>query len=208
MRSRLDAMTSRPILLAALLAAVAPAAAMAQAADPAAAQIDSFDNSLLAVMKQAKSLGVQGRYRELQPAVERTFDLPTMTRIAVGPKWTTVSPADQAALVKAFTRYSVAVYAKNFDGYDGEKFVLDPKVQSRGPDKLVHTQLVAPHDKTHDFAYRMRQAADGRWKVIDVYSDQISQLATNRSDFTSTMNSGGASALIRKLDALADKQLR
>jgi len=195
-------------LAAALIGAEVPAAALAQAADPAAAQIDAFDNSLLAVMKQAKSLGVQGRYRELEPAVDRTFDLPTMTRVAVGLKWTSVSPADQAALVKAFTRYSVAVYAKNFDGYDGEKFVMDPKVQSRGPDKLVHVQLTSPHDKTHDFNYRMRLAADGRWKVIDVYSDQISQLATNRSDFASTMNAGGAAALIQKIDALADKQLR
>ena len=66
----------------------------------------------------------------------------------------------------------------------------------------------SPHDKTHDFAYRMRLASDGRWKVIDVYSDAISQLATNRSDYASTMNSGGAPALIQKINALAEKQLK
>jgi phospholipid transport system substrate-binding protein len=196
------------VFAAALIAAAVPAAALAQASDPAAAQIDAFDNALLQVMKQGKSLGVEGRYRELQPAVESSFDLATMTRFAVGPKWTTVSPADQAALVKAFTRLSIASYAKNFDSYDGEKFVLNPTVQSRGPDKLVQTQLVSPHDKTHDFAYRMRLAADGRWKVIDVYSDSISSLATRRSDFASTMNAGGAPALVKKIDALADKQLK
>ena len=55
----------------------------------------------------------------------------------------------------------------------------------------------------------MRMAADGRWKVIDVYyKSSISQLATWRSDFTSTMNSGGAPALTQKIDALADKQLK
>ncbi|HEX4095755.1 MAG TPA: ABC transporter substrate-binding protein [Caulobacteraceae bacterium] len=196
------------VFAAALIAVAVPAAALAQASDPAAAQIDAFDNALLQVMKQGKSVGVEGRYRELQPAVEGAFDLATMTRFAVGPKWTTVSPADQAALVKAFTRLSIASYAKNFDSYDGEKFVLNPAVQSRGPDKLVQTQLVSPHDKTHDFAYRMRVAADGRWKVIDVYSDSISSLATRRSDFASTMNAGGAPALVKKIDALADKQLR
>ena len=202
------AVLAASLFCAAIPAAAVPAAAMAQAADPAAAQIDAFDNTLLAVMHQAKGLGVQGRYREMEPAVQHAFDLPTMTRIAVGQKWATFSPADQAALVKAFTRFSIATYAKNFDGYDGEKFVLDPKVQSRGPDRLVHTQLVSPHDKIHDFAYRMRLATDGRWKVIDVYSDSISQLATSRSDFASTLNSGGAPALIQKIDALADKQLK
>src|SRR5690349_19471162 len=102
-------MSFRPAVLAAALMAVAPAAvvssaAWAQASDPAAAQIESFDSTLLGVMKQAKSLGVQGRYRELEPAMSRTFDLPTMTRFAVGPKWISVAPGDQAALTKAFSR--------------------------------------------------------------------------------------------------------
>lgn len=203
-------MNSRSALFAALLAAAAapPAISQAQASDPAAATIQSFDESLLSVMKQGKSLGVQGRYRELQGPVERTFDLATMTRFSVGPKWSAVSASDQEALVKAFTRLTVAEYAHNFDSYDGEKFTLSPNVQTRAPDKLVQTQLVSPHDKTHDFTYRMRQAADGRWKVIDVYADNISQLATRRSDFASTMNSGGAPALIQKINALAEKQLK
>lgn len=203
-------MTLRPALLAALAAlAAAPAAvSLAQASDPAAAAIQSFDDTLLNVMKQAKSLGVEGRYRELQGPVERAFDLPTMTRFAVGPKWATFSAADQDALIKAFTRLSVATYAHNFDGYDGEKFTLDPNVQTRGPDKLVRTQLGGPRTKTHDLAYRMRQAADGRWKIIDVYSDNISQLATRRSDFSSTVNAGGAEALVQKINALADKQMK
>ena len=202
-------MTCRPLLLSALAAlAAAPAVVQAQAADPAAAQIESFDQALLNVMKQAKSLGVQGRYRELQPAVERAFDLPAMTRFAVGPKWSTVSPGDQAALVKAFTRLTVASYAHNFDGYDGEKFVLDPQVQTRGPDKLVKTRIVPSKGEATDIAYRMRQSGGG-WKVIDVYyKGSISELATRRSDFAGTMDSGGAPALIQKINALADKQMK
>ena len=197
------------VLAAAVLASALPAAAVAQASDPAAAQIEAFDNSLLAVMKQAKSLGVQGRSRELEPVMARTFDLPTMTRFAVGPKWTSVSAADQAGLAKAFSRLAVSFFAKNFDDYSGQNFKIDPKVDTRGPDKLVRTHIVSPHDQTEDLTYRMRQASDGRWKVIDVYyKSSISQLATWRSDFSATMNSGGAPALISKINATADKQLK
>ncbi len=196
-------------LAAALIGGAIPAAASAQASDPAAVQIEAFDNSLLSVMKQAKSLGAQGRYRELEPVMARTFDLPTMTRFAVGPKWAAVAPADQAALTKAFSRLAISFFAKNFDDFDGQSFKIDPNVDTRGPDKLVRTHILSPHDKTEDLTYRMRQAADGRWKVIDVYyKSSISQLATWRSDFTSTMNSGGAPALTQKIDALADKQLK
>ncbi len=201
-------MSLRPAIFAALVVA-APAAASAQAADPAAAQVETFDNSLLSVMKQARSLGVQGRYRELEPVMARAFDLPTMTRFAVGPKWATMSLGDQAALTKAFSRLAISFFAKNFDDYSGQSFKIDLNVDTRGPDKLVRTHIVSPHDKTEDLTYRMRVAADGRWKVIDVYyKSSISQLAVWRSDFTATMNSGGGAALVKKIDELADKQLK
>jgi phospholipid transport system substrate-binding protein len=193
--------------LAALAITAAPAAAMAQAADPAAGKIDSFYDVLLDTMKQAKSLGVEGRYKKLEPAVTRTLDLPAMTRFAVGPKWSTMKPAEQQQLVKAFSRMSVATYAKNFDSFGGQSFKVDPKVQTRGPDKLVKTQLVQPGKAPIDLTYRMRQSGSD-WKVIDVfYQGSVSQLTTQRSDFSAAVASGGAPALVKKLDALSDSLL-
>ena len=203
-------MTFRNLALAAALAlALTPAAAaFAQSADPAAAQIDAFDASLLDTMKQAKALGVDGRFRKLAPAVEGAFDLPRMTGFAVGPKWSTLSPSDQTALVKAFTRLTTASYAHNFDGYGGERFTVDDKVDTRGPDKLVRSHIVRPNDKPVDLAYRMRQSTDGRWKIIDVYyNGSISELTTRRSDFGASA-ALGAPALLQKINALADKLMR
>ena len=197
------------MLLGALLAATPVAIAHAQASDPGAATVEAFDGALLDSMKQAKSLGVNGRFQKLEPAVGQAFDLPTMTRFAVGPGWATVAPADQTTLIKAFARLSVATYAHNFDGYSGERFTVDPKVETRGPDKLVHSHIISRHDKPVDLTYRMRQAADGRWKIIDVYyNGSVSELAARRSDFGSTMADGGAPALIKKINALADKLLK
>src|SRR5579875_2397812 len=166
-------MTMRPsaFLFAALLAA-APAAVMAQAADPATPTIDAFDSALVESMKAGKSLGAEGRYRRLVPAVERAFDLPTMTRFAVSSAWSTYSAADQAALVKAFTRLSAANLAHNFNSYDGEQFKVDPNVQTRGLDKLVRTQIVPRSGKPTDLNYRMREAG-GMWKIIDVYFGSV-----------------------------------
>src|SRR6201996_1054259 len=95
-------------------------------ADPAAAQIDALDNALVGVMKQGHALGPQGRARKLTPAMEQAFNFPIMTKFAVGPAWTSMSDADHTALIAAFTRYSAASYAHNFDSYGGEKFVVDP----------------------------------------------------------------------------------
>ncbi len=203
-------MTSRALIFAALLsAAVAPAAIVqAQASDPGAATIEGLNSALLDTMKQAKALGVEGRYRKLEPAVQAAYDLPYMTRIAVGPKWTTLSPQEQASLTKAFTRLTVANYAKNFDGYDGEKFTIDAKIDTRGPDKLVRSHIIQPKDKPVDLIYRMHQAVDGRWKIMDVYyNGSVSELAARRSDFAASINVS-AGALLKKIDALSDKLMR
>jgi phospholipid transport system substrate-binding protein len=176
--------------------------------DPAAAQVDGFDNALIGVMKQAEQLGVRGRARKLTPEIERAFNLPVMTRFAVGSAWSTMSDADHTALVAAFTRYSAASYAHNFDGYSGEKFVVDPAVETRGPDKIVKSQIIPGHGAPVVIDYRMRNEA-GTWKIIDVYfQGTISQLTTRRSDFAATVASGGASALVAHMDAQTEKLLK
>ena len=68
--------------------------------DPAAARIDSFDASLIKTMQAGKAAGASGRAKVVGPAVEQTFDLPFMTRLAVGPDWAKMSPDDQAELVE------------------------------------------------------------------------------------------------------------
>jgi phospholipid transport system substrate-binding protein len=191
--------------LIAVLAATAPAASHAQAADPAASQIARFDEALLDVMKEAKRLGPQGRFQKLQPVITQTFDLPTMTRFAVGPTWSGYSPTDQASLVRAFSRMTVATYAHNFDGYSGERFTLEPQVETRGPDKLVRTHLTSPGSDPVSLTYRMRQAG-GTWKIIDVYyKGTVSSLMGQRSEYAATLRSGGAAGLIQKLDSHADE---
>ncbi len=192
--------------LALLFAAAAPAAALA--ADPAADRVDAFNHALLDTMKQGKALGATGRFRRLQPAVEQAFDLPTMTRVAVGPAWSTLSPADQEKLVTAFGRMSAATWAHNFDDYSGETFKLGAVSSNASGDKLVRDQLVQKGGDPVSLNYRMRNSGGG-WKIVDVfYNGSISSIATQRSDFASTLSNGGAPALIKKLDAQTDTLLK
>src|SRR5262249_25348916 len=146
--------------------------------DPAAAQVEGFDAALLETMKAGKALGYEGRRRKLEPVVGRVFDVPMMTRFAVGPAWSGLPAAEQQALTGAFGRLTTAGWARNFDSYAGERFEVDPNVVTRGPDKVVTTHLIPPHDAPTTISYRMRQSG-GAWKIIDVfYNGSISELAT------------------------------
>ena len=192
----------RNLLAAALL--LIPAAAIAQANDPARATVQALDDGLLTIMKAGKTAGIAGRSARIAPVVDRTFDLPLMTRLVVGPSWNTMSPADQTALVAAFRRMTIGQYARNFDGWSGESFTIAPQVEERAGDKLVRTTLSGSGGPVA-ISYRLRQSG-GQWKIIDVfYKNAISQLATRRADFASVLASGGPKALIAHLDKLATK---
>ena len=76
--------------------------------DPAATRISGFYAVLLDTMKTAQRTPVRARYDKLEPAVRATFDLPAMTRIAVGPTWTSIPGEEQQALLEQFARLTIA----------------------------------------------------------------------------------------------------
>jgi phospholipid transport system substrate-binding protein len=198
-------------VLAALLLTAAPALTavqllpvQAQAADPAVAQVQGFYDALQASMKSGGT--AKSRYEKLKPAVEKAFDLSAMTATAVGPTWASLPDADKKALTEAFSRMTIANYAKNFDSYNGEKFTVEPASITRGSDHFVKSTMKTSKE-TIAFNYRTHQMGSD-WKITDVYlAGNISQMAQKRSDFASTLASGGASGLAKKINALADQEL-
>ena len=177
------------------------------ASDPAAMQVQTLTNSLLESMRAGSAVSMAERYRKLEPVIEQVFALPLVTRLAVGPEWAKFSSVEQKAVIAAFTRFTTASYANNFRSFDGEKFQTDDNVVSRGDDRIVHTEIIPAHDTPVTLLYRMREV-DGSWKVIDVYSNGVSELALRRSDFAAAIASGGAAALIAHLNKASDELMK
>ncbi len=198
---------------AVLVAVAALAGASAHAADaptdPAAKKVQVFYDALVDTMKDGPKLGIQGRYNKLKPAVETAFNLPAMTQFAVGPSWSKFSATDQKSLIDAFERLTVSNYAKNFDSYNNQQFVVLPTVIDRAPDKVVQTEMHPPKGDAIKFNYRMRDAGGGDWKVIDVFlAGFTSQLALRRSEFSTTVEKDGARGLIKKMNQVADNTMK
>jgi phospholipid transport system substrate-binding protein len=193
----------------AMLAGLAlPARAQNQAIDPAVSSIRAFYDALLETMKQADKLGVRGRYDKLAPVIRSTYDLAAMTRIAIGPDWNTIPPEQQTALLDSFARRTIATYANRFDGYSGQSFEVDPEVESRNTGRIVRTKIIRPPEFPVTLNYLMRGSGD-TWKIVDVYlAGTISELATQRSEFSAILKKGGAAALIENLNQQIDKLMR
>ena len=137
--------------------------------------------------------------KKLTPAIKSAFNLPLMTRFAVGPSWSNATPAEQQQLISAFSDFSVATYASRFTSYDGEQFkVVDEKPTSDGV--IVETQLQPKDGDTVSLNYLMRKDEKGAWRICDVFLDgTISELATRRSEFGAIVQHDGIEALVNSL---------
>lgn len=189
------------------LAALIQASALAESSDPAVSRITVFYGALLDTMKQAKQLGVKGRYDKLTPVLVKTYDLPSMSKLAVGPAWSTLTPQQQAAIINAFTRMTVATYASRFDGFSGEQFqILETSDRPNG-DKIIKTQIIKSDGSAVPLNYLMRKSG-ADWKIVDIYLDgTISELANRRAEFGAILKSGGPDALVVSLNKQGDKLL-
>jgi len=198
------------VLASALLLSVWEPSARAQdnATDAPIRQIRLFYDALLDTMKQAGRLGIQGRYDKLAPVIRATFDLAAMTRIAVGPGWNSIPPERQTELIESFARMTIATYANRFDGYSGERFVVEPNSEARNSGRVVRTKLIPLSGDAVSLDYLMRGSGE-TWKIVDVYlTGTISELATRRTEFIAILKNGGPDALIDSLRGQADRLMR
>jgi phospholipid transport system substrate-binding protein len=187
----------RPFLAAvAAFALTLPRGATAQAGPVQV--IETFHETLRDVLRNAQRLGVRGREQRLRPAMEQVFNLPAMTRIAVGPGWTQLAPAQQQALVTAFSDWSIASYANRFDG-GNVGFRTQGESTLPNGDRLVRTQLTRPDKEPVQINYLMRDFG-GTWRVVDIYlTGTISELASRRAEFTTILRDGGPDRLLSDL---------
>ena len=71
--------------------------------------------------------------------MQRTFDLPFMTKLSIGPSWGRLTPEQKQSAARAFGRYVTATYATRFDGFSGETW---PTAIMSG----VYTERTSPAD--------------------------------------------------------------
>lgn len=188
---------------AALVVAILAPAEGAEA--PATHLIERFHETLIGVMKTAETLGFEGRYEKLAPAVKETFNLAFMARFAAGSHWKKLDADQQGKLIEAFSSLTIATYAERFDGYSGERFdtLNEKQFRLRRTTRLVETGLVKSDGETINLEYLVGQRG-GIWGVIDVRFKRVSELAVRRSEYTSVLRRKGFGGLITTLEKKID----
>ena len=165
--------------------------------------VQGFYDALLNTMRNGRTLGQSGRFTQLEPVIRKTFDIPSMVRLSVGPSWPTLTEAQRQQVTESLGRYISAIYADRFDSYSGQKLQVTGEQPAAGG-LMVRSQIVKVNGEPVNVDYMMRRSGDS-WLIADIYLDgAISELATRRSEFSTILKNEGVDGLIAALDRKSD----
>src|SRR3954451_21182213 len=166
--------------------------------------VQGLYDALLGTMKNGRILGQSGRFTQIEPVIRRTFDIPSMTRLSVGPSyWAGLSEAQRQQLTESFGRYISAIYADRFDSYAGQKLQVTGE-QPNAAGTMVKSQIVKANGEPVKVDYMMRRNGDV-WLISDIYLDgAISEAAPRRSEFAAILRTDGVDGLIAALNRKAN----
>lgn len=162
---------------------------------PASAVVEKLQAALLDAMKNAKTLGTQGRYEKLKPVVEEVHDFTYIVRAVLGSSAKQLTPEQLKQAVEAYADGSAQIYAHEFNDFSGQRFVtLEEKPEPRGT-HVVRTVMQTPGEADARFDYLLRQS-DGQWRIVNTIAEGVSQLAMDRSQAQSALKQGGFDGLM------------
>jgi phospholipid transport system substrate-binding protein len=175
-----------------------------QAATTSGDTAQGLYDALLSTMKNG---GQSSRFTQLEPVIRRSFDIPSMTRLAVGASWAGLTDAQRQQVTDSFGRYISAIYADRFDSYAGQRLEVTGE-QPAPSGVMVKSQRIKASGEPVKVDYMMRRNGAG-WLISDIYLDgAISEVATRRSEFAAILKNDGIDGLIAALNRKPDILMR
>jgi phospholipid transport system substrate-binding protein len=167
--------------------------------------VERLHASLLDVMKAASTLKAVGRFNRLKPVVLDVYSMVKMLQLTVGSKWSKAQPDQRARLLSAFSDINIGTYARQFNGYSGERFKTIGARPGPRETVLVETQILRREDTPIRLTY-VTLKIERKWKIVDVLlNNAISQLAIRRSEYRGTLQRDGIDGLISALRKKANQ---
>ena len=187
-----------------LLVFVTAAPANAKYDGPGQFMQDLGDRAI-AILKrkdEASFAELESEFREL---LVEGFDMKAMSRLVLGRHIRTLSEQELDSFEKLFRNFLVRVYAIRFGHYEGDSFEVSRVFDNGDGDVIVRSKIVLTGTRPPvRVDWRLRPSSND-YKIIDVYIEGVSMLNTQRIEFASVIERGGASALFdalrRRVDA-------
>ena len=141
--------------------------------------------------------GAAERRADIRRVADGLFDFTEMSRRALGRHWADRSAAERDEFVRLFTELMARAYLGKIDRYAGEAITyVGERVD--GAEASVQSRVVTAKKSEIPIEYRLHRVGD-RWAAYDVLVENVSLVATYRSQFDRIIQSGGFPDLLKRL---------
>ncbi len=144
-----------------------------------------------------RRLSPEQRRGEIRRVATDLFDFDEISRRALSRYWTSRTTEEQAEFTRLFTDLLERAYIGRIEAYSGEKILYTSEVVD-GPFATVRSRVLTRRNTETPLEYRLH-FKDGRWKVYDILIDNVSFVATYRSEFSRILQRESYAALLDRL---------
>jgi len=143
-----------------------------------------------------EDIGEAARKKEFEKLLNRSFDMSTIGRFAIGRHWKTATKSQRTKYQKLFKAMVIEVYSQRFSDYNGQELTVT-KARPEGKRDILVSSVIASAgggDKIR-VDWRVRPKNGGH-KVVDVIVEGVSMALTQRADFASIIQRGGGNVSV------------
>lgn len=181
-----------------LILGVARTSSAAPVDDPATMLRSSIDEILSIAYSGHGNENLPSRVR---PSLEKCFAFELVTRQAMGPGWRQFSATEQKRITDLFSELLIRTYSARVVGTERPKISYGAPVELASDRREIPTRVIT--SSSNDpiaVVYRLIRLPAG-WRVYDVLIEGVSFVANYRAQFDEIIQKGGASAVIRTIEA-------
>jgi phospholipid transport system substrate-binding protein len=140
------------------------------------------------------------KMQELNNIFLETVNIQWMAKFALARNIRLMSTEQKNEYIQAYKEFLLKSYVPKFRKYNGQDVKIVSSKQLSRTQFIVTTEIIDQNTSNRiNVSYRCRMFSDGKIRVIDIIAENVSLMASQRSEFGSIVSNEGIDSLINKL---------
>ncbi len=165
--------------------------------------VERLHTGLVELSAKSDQASLEQRIERLRPLITATHDLAYIAELTIRREWGDLSASERERFVDAFERLSIATYAGRFADLERDPFRVRERHEPDGGRARVSAEIDTRDGEPIPLDYVLAER-DGRWKIINIVADGVSDLALKRAEYRRILADGNMDDLVAELEAQVD----
>jgi phospholipid transport system substrate-binding protein len=159
--------------------------------------VNIIASKVIGIVEQ-KDLNDHEKEAKLTALFEEVVDIPWISKFVLGRYIQSIDKNDLETYETCYTKFLIRSYIPSFKKYTGQKFKLVSVTKVKDDQYKINTEIIGQHNNPIDISYMLREV-NGEYKIFDIIAENVSLIATQRSEFSSVLSNHGIEYLINQL---------